>query len=138
MTKEPSDFALKYGFRTVIPVAIILIFAIILLVEYLTTGMNNTFILAFSIVFFLIALLLYVGFRITISHRITKKYFHIETLVGQTGRVINGVPANVVGTVTVVNEDWSFVCDSNTSDNDLVTITEVQTDNVTVRVKKIS
>ena len=94
MTKEPSDFALKYGFRTVIPVAIILIFAIILLVEYLTTGMNNTFILAFSIVFFLIALLLYVGFRITISHRITKKYFHIETLVGQTVTV----PTTFAGT----------------------------------------
>ena len=58
--------------------------------------------------------------------------------MGQTGRVINGVPANVVGTVTVVNADWSFACDSDTSDNELVTITEVQSDNVTVRVKKIS
>ena len=138
MPKEPSNFAVKYGFRAIVPVAIILIFAFYLLTEYLISGSTNSFLLALSIVFFATGLLLFVGFTITISNRITKKYFHTETLVGQSGRIIKGVPANTVGTVAVLSEDWSFVCDADTSDNEMVTVTEVQDDKVTLIVKKIS
>ncbi|MCL4450993.1 MAG: NfeD family protein [Candidatus Thermoplasmatota archaeon] len=138
MPKQPSKFAVKYGYRAVVPLAILLIFAIYLLIEYLITGMNNSFLLAFSIVFFLITLLLFVGFSITISKRITKKYFHPETLVGQTGRVLKGVPANELGTVVVMSEDWSFICDTETHDNDQVTVIGVQEESATLRVKKIS
>ncbi|MCL4446956.1 MAG: NfeD family protein [Thermoplasmatales archaeon] len=138
MPKEPSKFAVKYGYRAVVPLAIILIFAFYLLVEYLVTGMNNNFVLAFSIVFFLIAILLFVGFTITISNRITKKYFHTETVVGQTGRVLKGVPANQIGTVVVMSEDWSFICDTDTYDNELVTVIGIQEDTATLRIKKIS
>ena len=138
MPKQPSKFAVKYGYRAVVPLAILLIFAIYLLIEYLITGMNNSFLLAFSIVFFLITLLLFVGFSITISNRITKKYFHPETLVGQSGRVLKGVPANELGTVVVMSEDWSFICDTETHDNDQVTVIGVQEESATLRVKKIS
>ncbi len=138
MAKEPSNFAVKYGFRAVVPLAIIFIFALFLLVEYLISGMSNTFLLAISIVFFVIDLLLFVGFSITVSHRITKKYFQMGTLVGQTGRVLRGVPANEVGTVVVMSEDWSFTCDVETYDNEQVTVVSVQDDNATLRVKKPS
>lgn len=137
-TREPSNFTVKYGLRAIIPVSIIALFALFLLVEYLISGRTNSFLLAFSIVFFVTALLLFVGFTITISNRITKKYFHTETMVGQPGRVIRGVPAKTVGTVNVMNEEWSFVCDSDTFDNEAVTVLEVMEDNVTLRVKKFS
>ncbi len=138
MPKEPSKFTVKYGFRAVVPLAIILIFAFYLLIEYLITGRSNDFLLGFSILFFAIAILLFLGFTITISSRITKKYFHPETMVGQTGRVLKGVPANNIGTVVVISEDWSFVCDVDTYDNELVTVTGVQEDSVTLKVKKSS
>ncbi|MEM0135544.1 MAG: NfeD family protein [Thermoplasmatales archaeon] len=138
MQKQPSKFAVKYGYRAVVPLAIIIIFAFYLLIEYLITGESNSFLLAFSIVFFVIAALLFVGFSITISKRITKKYFHTGSLVGQTGRVLKGVPANELGTVVVMSEDWSFVCDTETHDNELVTVIGVQEETATLTVKKIS
>lgn len=138
MAKEPGNFAVKYGFRAVVPLAIIFVFALILLVEYLITGMGNTFLLAISIVFFVIDVLLFVGFSITVSHRITKKYFNRGSLVGQTGRVLKGAPANDMGTVVVMSEDWSFICDVDTYDNELVTVVSVKDDNATLRVKKSS
>ncbi len=138
MAKEPSKFTVKYGYRAVVPIAIITIFALYLLIEYFITGRNNSFMLAFSIVFFLIALLLFVGFSITISQRITKKYFSKETMIGQTGRVLKGVPANEIGTVVVKSEDWSFVCDEDTIDNELVTVVAVQDDSATLKVRKSS
>jgi membrane protein implicated in regulation of membrane protease activity len=138
MAKEVSNFTVKYGFRAMVPLSIILIFALFLLIEYLSSGRNDSLLLALSIVFFLTDALLFIGFTITISTRITKKYFHPETLVGRTGRVINGRPANNLGTVTVMNEDWSFICDSDTNDNDIVEVIEVMDDKVTLKVRKTS
>ena len=59
-------------------------------------------------------------------------------MVGQTGRVLKGVPANELGTVVVMSEDWSFICDTETHDNDQVTVIGVQEESATLRVKKIS
>jgi membrane-bound ClpP family serine protease len=138
MAKEVSNFTVKYGFRAMVLLSIILIFAFFLLIEYLSSGKNDSLLLALSIVFFVTDALLFVGFTITISTRITKKYFHTETLVGQTGRVINGRPAKSLGTVTVMNEDWSFICDSDTHDNEIVEVIEVMDDKVTLKVRKTS
>ena len=84
----------------------------------------------------MLTLILLVGFRLTRVERIHKKYFHAETLVGQKGRITKGVPSGNPGSVTVMNEDWSFVCDSDTSDNEAITVTEVMDDGVTLRVAK--
>lgn len=138
MSKEPNAFTVKYGFRVVVPVSLVSIFAIFLLVEYLLTGRKDSILLALAIAFFVIDLILIVGFGLTTSSRITKKYYHTETLIGQNGRVIKGVPARNTGTVTVSSEDWSFTCDSDTSDNEIVTIVDVFPDNVTLKVRKTS
>ncbi len=135
MPKEPSDFTVKYGMRVIVPLALFLLVAVLFLVLYFNTGRNDNVLLGLFFLFLIVTVLLFFGFRITISNRITKKYFHTETLIGQKGRVIKGVPAETLGTVNILNEDWSFLCDSDTSDNQIVTVTEVLEDTATLRVK---
>ncbi|MCL5874423.1 MAG: NfeD family protein [Candidatus Thermoplasmatota archaeon] len=134
MPKEPSDFTVKYGMRVIVPLGLFLLVAILFLVLYFNTGRSDDVLLGLFFVFLIVTVLLFFGFRITISHRITKKYFHTEALIGQKGRVIKGVPAKTYGTLNVLNEDWSFICDSDTSDNQVVTVAEVMEDTATLRV----
>ncbi len=138
MKKQPSAFTVRYGFRAIVPVAIISFFTVFLFAEYLYTGRGDSTLLALTILFLIIDLILVGGFRITISSWITKKYYHPETMVGETGRVIKGASAGETGTVTVASEDWSFVCDSDTYDNEIVTVVQVMPDNVILKVRKIS
>jgi len=138
MPKEPSKLMMKYGYRTIIMLALLLIFSIFLLVEYLLTKEENPLLLAISTVFFLITIILSVGFSLTTVIRIEKKYFHSETLIGQKGRVTKGVIAGVRGTVTVANEDFSFISNSDTSDGETVTVSKIMDDNVTLVVRRSS
>lgn len=135
MPREVSDFTVKYGMRAIVPISLFLLVALLFLILYFLTGRSDDVLLGLFFVFVVVTVLLFFGFRITISHRITKKYFHTETLIGQSGRVIKGVPAGTVGTVNVLNEDWSFVCDSDTTDNQMVTVTEISEDTATLRVR---
>ncbi|MGC8645052.1 MAG: NfeD family protein [Thermoplasmata archaeon] len=137
MAKQVSGFTVKYGYRTVGLLVALAAFAFFLLAEYFISGGVALF-LVFSILIFVITVFLLIGFSLTTSSRITKRYFHPDNLVGQTGRVLKGVPAGEVGTVTVVNEDWSFISDSDTNDGDIVVVTEVLEDKVTLKVKKAS
>jgi membrane protein implicated in regulation of membrane protease activity len=137
MPREVSRITVKYGYRTIGLLVALAAFAAFLLAEYFISG-GIVFFLVFSIIIFVITIFLFIGFSLTTSSRITKKYFHPENLVGKTGKVLKGVPAGEPGTVTVVNEDWSFICDSDTSDGDMVTVVEVLDDKVTLKVRKVS
>ncbi|MCL4447827.1 MAG: hypothetical protein M0Z77_07060 [Thermoplasmatales archaeon] len=138
MSREVSSIIVKYGYRTLIILSILLAFSTFLLVAYIASKESNAFFLSLSIVFYLLTLILFVGFRLTKVERIHKKYFHTETLVGKGGRITKGVTAGNLGSVTVMNEEWSFVCDTNTSFNDEVVVTQVMDDRVTLRVRKSS
>ncbi|MEM0127897.1 MAG: NfeD family protein [Thermoplasmatales archaeon] len=137
MPREVSRVTVKYGYRTIGLLISLAAFAIFLLTEYFLTG-GIVFFLVFSIIIFVVLIFLFIGFSLTTSSRITKRYFHSDTLKGQNGNVVKGVPAGVKGTVTVLNEDWSFISDSDTSDGDLVTVIDVLEDGVTLKVRKIS
>lgn len=138
MPRQLSPLVVKYGYRTIIVLVLLLIFSIFLLVEYFISEETNIFTLALAIIFFLITLILFIGFRLTIVNKIEKKYFHMETLIGQSGKVLKGVKAGEKGTVNVSNEDWSFICNSDTSDGENVTITEIMDDRITLKVRKPS
>lgn len=138
MAKEVSPIIVKYGYRVIVVLFLLFIFSIYLLVEYFLSGRTNNFYLAISIIFFLITLLLFLGFRITIVHKIEKKYFQLDTLIGQTGRVSKGVHSGERGTLNVSNEDWSFICNSDTTDGEIVTVVEVLADQALLKVKKSS
>ncbi|MEM0073613.1 MAG: NfeD family protein [Thermoplasmatales archaeon] len=137
MPKEVSRLTVKYGYRTIGLLVALTIFALFLLSEYFLAGQVVLF-LVLSIILLVVVVFLFIGFSLTTSSRITKRYFHIENLKGQKGSVVKGVPAGTKGTVTVLNEDWSFICDSDTNDGDVVTVIDVLEDKVTLRVKKLS
>ena len=86
--------------------------------------------------FVLLALILFVGFSQTIVTRIEKKYFHSENLIGHSGKILKGAKAGERGTVDVLNEDWSFVCDSDTNVDDTVTVRNITDDKVTLQVER--
>ncbi len=128
----------KYGYRTFIILILLFIFATFLLVEYLITGQDHPTLLVLAILFYIILLILGIGFSLTNVKKINKKYFQTDTLVGQKGRVTRGVKAGEKGTAQVANEEWSFICDSDTFDNELIEVTGVLDDKVTLKIKKLS
>jgi|GEM_PF-781965 membrane-bound ClpP family serine protease len=138
MPREVSNLVVKYGYRTLIVLILLLIFSTYLLLEYFISRETNVFLLALSIIFYVITVILFIGFRLTIVDKIHKKYFHNEVLIGQKGKVLKGVNAGTKGTANVMNEDWGFICDSDTRDGDIVTVEEIMEDNVTLKVRKSS
>jgi membrane protein implicated in regulation of membrane protease activity len=128
----------KYGYRTFIILILLFIFSTFLLIEYLITGQDHPTLLVLAILFYIIFLILAIGFSLTNVKKINKKYFQTDSLIGQKGRVTRGVKAGEKGTAQVSNEEWSFICDSDTYDNELVEVTGVLEDKVTIKIKKLS
>lgn len=128
----------RYGYRTFIILIIIFIFSTFLLVEYLTTGQVHPTLLVLSILFYIIFVILAIGFSLTNVKKINKKYFQTDSLIGQKGRVTRGVKAGERGTAQVSNEEWSFVCDSDTYDNELIEVVAIMEDKVTLKIRKLS
>lgn len=138
MPKEVSPIIVKYGYRTLGILIMLVAFSTFLLIEYFLSGERNAFFLALSIIFYPITLILFVGFRLTVVDRINKKYFQNETLLGKSGKVKKGSSAGAKGTVNISSEDWSFVCDSSTEEGDTVEVIETLEDGITIKVRRIS
>lgn len=136
MKKGISRIKVKYGYRTLGLLVVLLVFSIILLVEYIITEESNPLLIGVSMVFFVITAILFVGFSQTSVMRIEKRYFHNDSLIGLGGRVVKGSRAGERGTMYARNEEWSFVCDSDTTSNESVVVKEVMEDRVTLRVEK--
>ncbi len=136
MNRGTSRLTVKYGYRTMGLLIVLLAFSAFLLVEYLVTGENTPFFLALSIVFFLLTLILFVGFSQTVVTRIEKRYFHSENLIGHSGKILKAARAGERGTVNVLNEDWSFVCDSDTNVDETVTVRNIMDDKITLQVER--
>lgn len=137
MSREVSSLIVKYGYRTLAILILLTIFSTYLLVEYLLSGEKNTFLLALSVIFYPLTIILFVGFRLTVVDRIHKKYFHNETLLNKSGKVLKGSATGIKGSANIANEDWSFVCDSTTSEGDTVEVVGILDDNITLKVKRI-
>ncbi|MCL4333203.1 MAG: hypothetical protein M1290_00510 [Candidatus Thermoplasmatota archaeon] len=135
MGRGPSRLTVKYGYRTLGLLIFLLIFSTFLLYEYFAGKERMPLFLALAVIFYIITLVLFVGFSYTVVTRIEKKYYRVDDLVGQTGKVFKGVKAGERGTVNVRNEDWTFVCDSDTSDEQIVTVKRVMEDRVTLVVE---
>ena len=138
MRREVSPLIVKYGYRTLAILILLAIFSTYLLTEYFLSGEKNTFLLALSIIFYPITIILFVGFRLTVVDRIHKKYFHNETLMNKSGRVSKESGVGIKGSANISNEEWSFICDSITNEGDTVEVVGILDDNVTLRVKKIA
>ncbi|MCL5681053.1 MAG: hypothetical protein M1515_03275 [Candidatus Thermoplasmatota archaeon] len=136
--KSETTLTAKYGFRTFFVLLILFIFSTFLLIEYFASGQQQPSILALSILFYIIFAILLIGFRLTNVKNIRKRYFHPDSVVGQVGRVTKGVPAGQRGGVQIESEEWSFISDSDTKDNENVEVVRVMEDKVTLKVKKIS
>ncbi|MGC8563030.1 MAG: NfeD family protein [Thermoplasmata archaeon] len=137
MRREVSPLIVKYGYRTLAILILLTVFSTYLLTEYFLSGEKNTFLLALSIIFYPLTIILFVGFRLTVVDRIHKKYFHNETLLNKSGKVSKGSVVGIKGSVNIANEDWSFICDSTTNEGDTVEVVGILEDNVTLRVKRI-
>ncbi|MGC8618487.1 MAG: NfeD family protein [Thermoplasmata archaeon] len=137
MRREVSPLIVKYGYRTLAILILLTVFSTYLLAEYFLSGEKNTFLLALSIIFYPLTIILFVGFRLTVVDRIHKKYFHNETLLNKSGKVSKGSVVGIKGSVNIANEDWSFICDSTTNEGDTVEVVGILEDNVTLRVKRI-
>ncbi len=136
--KQELTIMQRYGYRTFIILILIFIFSTFLLVEYFQSDQTHPTLLILAILFYLIFVILLIGFSLTNVKKINKKYFQTTTLIGQKGRVTRGVKAGEIGSAQVSNEEWSFVSESDTKENDLIEVIAVMDDKITLKVKKIS
>jgi membrane protein implicated in regulation of membrane protease activity len=137
MPREVSPLIVKYGYRTLAILILLTVFSTFLLVEYFLSGDKNTFLLALSIIFYPLTIILFVAFRLTVVDRIHKKYFQNETLLNKSGKVLKGSSVGSKGSANISNEDWSFICDSTTKEGDTVEVIGILDDNITLKVRKI-
>lgn len=89
-----------------------------------------------GIIIVLIGVGLGYGFKTTAVRRISKRYYTMETIVGKEGVAKSGFDAGNKGVVNVDNEYWSAVTSDRISEGDMVTVVSVESDKVTLRVKK--
>lgn len=76
------------------------------------------------------------GFKTTGTKRITKKYYSMQTLVGKEGTAKLSFSPGTRGTVMVENEYWSALSDEEIEEGDSISVTGVEQDKVTLRVRK--
>ncbi len=126
----------RYGYRTLILLILILIFASYLLFEYYYTGAVHTTLIVLSILFYFIDIVLFIGFSLTRVKKINKAYFKMEALIGKEGKVIKGCRPGEKGSATVSSEDWTIESDEELKEGDIITVTGVLEDNITLKVKK--
>ncbi len=138
-TKNRKELTIidRYGYRTFIILLLILIFAIYLIYLYFSTGEVHSSYLFLSVLFLIIAVIIFVGFRFTIIKKIDKIYFNTNTMIGESGIVITPASAGLKGTVRIQHEEWSFTSNEDMQVNDKVEVISVMDDKVTMVVRKI-
>jgi membrane-bound ClpP family serine protease len=127
----------RYSFRTIIILILLFVFSTFLLFEYIVTGYIHITILILSILFYLITIVLIVGFSLTGFKKINKSYFTIDSLIGKTGKVIKSCKPGEKGAATVASEDWSIESDEELFEGDTIKVVGIMEDEVTLKVKKI-
>ena len=127
----------RYGYRTIVILILLFVFSTFLLFEYIVTGYIHITILILSILFYLITIVLIVGFSLTRVKKINKSYFTMDSLIGKTGKVIKSCKTGEKGAATVASEDWSIESDEELFEGDTIKVVGIMEDKVTLKVKKI-
>ncbi len=130
------DRIFLYGIRALIVVAIITAVGVVLTVhgilvtryDYIASGLFIT-ILGVTIGF--------ANMRTSVK-LITKPYFAAEAMTGKTGRALGTIPTSAKGVVHIEHEQWSAVAEDDIGPGDLVVVTAVDPDKVTLRVRRQS
>ncbi len=129
------DRIFLYGIRPFIITVVILVGGGFLTVYAALRG--NTDYLISGIFIVMIGAGLGIGFRRTVTRKITKTYFSASTLVGKTGRAQVGFAAGTKGVVHLENEFWSSYAEEDLREGDAVEVVSVDPDKVTLRVRRV-
>lgn len=136
-TTRPSfldRFFLFGGIRAVLVVAAIAAFGIYLIVHGSLAGRLDY--LASGVVIVIIGFVVGIAALRTEYTMITKKYFEAGTVVGKTGRAQAHIREHGKGAVLIEHETWSAVAEEDIQKGDIVVVTAVEPDKVTLRVRK--
>ncbi len=142
MTSSPSDVPestwidrlFLYGIRSVLVVLAVVAFGAFLIAHgWLVSRFDY---LASGVLIVVIGVGLAFAFQQTTTTVITKRYYAADTLVGKVGRAVVPMKATGKGVVHVENESWSAVAEEDIARGEPIIVTEVDADNVTLKVRR--
>ena len=129
-----KDRIFLFGIRQLILVVAIVIAGLYVLLSGLFySAVEN---IGIGLVIVLIGGGLAYGFKTTAVRRITKKYYTVDTVIGKQGIAKVSFDAGAKGVVNVESEYWSAVTADRIAEGDSVSVISVESDKVTLRVKK--
>lgn len=123
-----------FGVRQLALVAAVIVVGIVFVVIGAVAGQMENLVAGILIV--LIGIGLGYGFKTTAVRRVSKRYYTMDTIVGKEGVAKSGFDQGNKGVVNVDNEYWSAVTSDRISEGDTVTVVSVESDKVTLRVRK--
>jgi membrane-bound ClpP family serine protease len=129
-----KDRIFLFGIRPLLLVIAIVVVGIYVLAEGIYASDPEVGVI--GIVITLIGAGLGYGFRLTTIHKITKRYYHVSTVVGKTGVSKSSFDPSNKGVVNVENEYWSAISDERIGEGESVIVISVAQDKVTLKVRK--
>ncbi|HEY7587929.1 MAG TPA: NfeD family protein [Thermoplasmata archaeon] len=128
------DRIFLYGVRSILIVLALVAFGSFLVAHGVLAGRIDY--VASGAIIIVLGVGLAIAFMKTETKIIEKRYYTPETLVGQTARADLDFKANARGVVHIEHETWSAVSDEDIARGEIVVVTGVEPDKVTVRVRK--
>lgn len=125
-----------YGIRSLIVVLVVVALGVVLTLHGWSVGRLDY--IASGAIIIVIGLVIGVAAMRTSYTMITKPYFAADALTGKTGKAVGSIRANAKGVVHIEHETWSAVADEDIGRGDWVVVTAVESDKVTLRVRKQS
>ena len=123
-----------FGFRSVLVIVALAALGIFLVVHGFSVGRLD-FVASGAIVI-VIGVVVGIAALRTEYTMITQKYFEAGTIVGKEGRAQAHMRQHSKGVVLIEHETWSAIAEEEIAKGELVTVTAVEPDKVTLRVRK--
>jgi membrane protein implicated in regulation of membrane protease activity len=128
------DRIFLFGLRQLIIIVLILAAGVYFTVEGALRGIITD--MAGGIFLIVLGAVLGLLLRATTIHRISKKYYSTDVLIGKSAVAKSNFGRGSKGVVLLENEYWSAVSDAEINEGDEVIVRAVEPDKVTLKVEK--